>query len=169
MPWWAWVLIALGTLPVVAYLAFLGLFFAASLSTPTRIFEVRFGGRWRRVYLHEHHWLARILPGWGQGYYPHVYLDGELWPKGKPWRRGIDPPTTQAWMVGHELWHLWKKLLRSDVAWGVSTLWHVLTRHWRNRPEEREAVARQRAITLGRDPDIYAPWLADFDNWGMSP
>src|SRR3990167_8718446 len=170
MPWWGGVLLVLAGLPVLAYVVFLGLFWAASRSTPTRSFLVGFGQGAlhfeRRVYLHEHHWLARMLPGWGQSNHPHIYLDGELWPKGKPWNKWIDPPTTMAWQVGHELWHNWQKIVRDDLGWGISALWNILTRHWRNRPEEQEANAHQRGITLGTDPYVSAPWLADFVNAG---
>jgi len=163
MPWWGWVLLA----PVAALAAFTAFFaVVGATSIPSVGWHVGFNGVVRPVRIHYRHWLPRLLQVWGIAMYPHVYLKGELWPKGKPWDGKT--PTAQAWQVGHELWHCWQAIEWGWLRYRATALWQIV-RYWRHnsRPMEQEANARQAAITLGTDPIVEAPRLAAFDNAGM--
>ncbi|HLA83001.1 MAG TPA: hypothetical protein VJP78_15505 [Thermoleophilia bacterium] len=163
MPWWAWVLAAPAILFGLVCAAF-GLL--GALTAPSVSRAVTINGLERIVQIHYYHWLPRLLRVWGLSMYPHVYLKGHLWPQGTPWDGKTK--TVQRWQVAHELAHCaqalrWGWFVYRCRAFGEPLIW------WRHnaRPMEREANAYQRGITLGTDPDVSAPWLADYVNAGM--
>ena len=164
-----WILLAvLIGLPLGFLLAVEILLWVASWSKPTRILPAEFWleEQWVpvRVPVHERHWLARLLPGWGQTWRGHIYLDGRLNPKGEPgW---IPGQVTEAWQLAHELWHEFDRHRMGDLRYELVALGD-LWKPWRKRYLEPRAVAQQAAIMLDICTRVRCPALQAFDNAGM--
>ena len=164
MPWWAGVLALVLGLLTLAVLVILLLFWIASRKTPTRVFPGTLDGhpvQWR---IHERHWIALGLKGWGQGVGMHVYLDFPMVEKTKPRpKRGT---FAAAYMVGHELFHSFRCWLRGKVRWLVDYLTDLLRVGHKRHPEEVAARAAAHAIATGTHPRISCPALREFWNVG---
>ena len=161
MPWWLLVLILL---PPGFVLGIIGLFWIASRSTPTRVLRGLFNGKPKSLRIHEKHWIAKALKGWGQGVGNHIHLDWRMVPLTEPHPKGEQ--VAEAYMVGHEIVHCYFAWLKGLPVWLVGWLIEFVRRGHKRHREEKQARAQAHAIVVGKHPRITFPELRQFWNRG---